>query len=279
MRGDVHARALAVHVRNCEISHWSCWGRSPGAAGVPTMTYHWALQWVPNIECLKLSEIILRVLQDDIPDEEIDHVAGLQSRVLYLDSRVFSLPQVPPFAPHNHCEFFVEGPEVTPQDFSALLPNLRSLTCSFLLLAYLAPVVPCEPYSYRRRTTFLSDLGAILGSHRLNTIANLPSHRQYISQWPMATAKLMTVGQLITSHATSVQWAVSLTTQQLHISVSARFPLTDLALQHTMLCGALSQNEWERSAVDEHGGKVIALFKARDPCVVDYDGCLQRLSA
>ncbi|KAF8890063.1 hypothetical protein BD779DRAFT_1671432 [Infundibulicybe gibba] len=96
------------------------------------------------------------------------------------------------------------------------------------------------------------------------------------------------------------KWAVSLTTQQLHISVYSRFPLMDLALQHTMLCGALSQKfpallsfrltyevEWERSAVDEawrvsvptwHREEVVALFKTGDPCVVDYDGHLQRLS-
>ncbi|KAF8899470.1 hypothetical protein BD779DRAFT_1667135 [Infundibulicybe gibba] len=80
------------------------------------------------------------------------------------------------------------------------------------------------------------------------------------------------------------KWAVSLTTQQLHIFLYARFPLMDLALQHAMLCGALSQKfpallsfrltyevEWERSAVDEawrvsvptrRQADVVARFKA-----------------
>ncbi|KAF8890062.1 hypothetical protein BD779DRAFT_1518193 [Infundibulicybe gibba] len=259
MHGDVHARALAVHVRNCKISHWSgCY---------PTLTHHWALHWAPNIECLKLSDssdinsrfwrIIggfskLKTLKlssvswDDIPDDsEIDHIAGLRVSSLKIsNSRVFLLPQAlnPTMLarlecdPNSldiileadgsvdtletltisypersgistwisvwslktilsktpslrdlaiYCECFAEGPEITPQDFSALLPNLRSLTCSFPLLAYLAPSGPLVSLTITDDDpeTLPSDLGAILGID-----LRLPSISQFGTPGSEATA-------------------------------------------------------------------------------------------
>ncbi|KAF8899463.1 hypothetical protein BD779DRAFT_1667130 [Infundibulicybe gibba] len=339
------------------------------------MSYHWALQWAPNIKLFQLSDsnigsgfwkIIgglskLKALemssvsfQGDIPVEEIDHVAGLRvSSLEILDSQVFSLFQVlnptilskldcdpesldtllaggsidslevltiadqggpgiaSPDSTSEHSEisvrslkailskvpslldltiypeFIIEDPGITPQDFSVLLPNLRSLACWFPHLAFLVlgrPLVSLQVLDGGDNPPL--DLGAIpsLGSHGSMDITELcitsaisltPGHfprlRKLVLDFPLDDDdELETPGPEVAAKLTTLitdtynKWAVNPSVQQLHITICAEFPLLDLALQHTMLSGILLQKfpalrqfqlgdhvEWEWSAVDK----------------------------
>ncbi|KAF8899467.1 hypothetical protein BD779DRAFT_1465379 [Infundibulicybe gibba] len=229
------------------------------------------------------------------------------------------VPSVRNFTIYSSIE---EGPVgVIPQDFSALLKNLCSLTCLVPFLAFLAPGRPLVSLHVLNGNSPPLDLGTILGSRGPNiTIKDLevPSritpttasdfprlhnltlrfHLDYehsIIPGPDAATNLMT---LIVD--TCNKWAVSPSVRWLHIRIGARFLTENLVLQHATLSGSLLQKfpalqqfqlghaRWERFAADEawqvlipacYRTNIIARFKAGNPCVVDHDGFLQRLSA
>ncbi|KAF8890057.1 hypothetical protein BD779DRAFT_1671428 [Infundibulicybe gibba] len=212
-----------------------------------------------------------------------------------------------------------EGPvEVIPQDFSALLKNLCSLTCLIPFLAFLAPGRPLVSLHVLDSNSPPLDLGTILGSRGPNTtirdleipstitpvtasdfpcLRNLKLEFDLDLDYEAEAAKWVT---LIVD--TCDKWAVSPSesVQWLRMRVSAKFLIENLALQHAMLTGSLLQifpalrqfqlghARWERFSKDRawqvlipacHRMGIIARFKAGDPCVVDHDGFLQRLSA
>ncbi|KAF8899450.1 hypothetical protein BD779DRAFT_1667118 [Infundibulicybe gibba] len=258
----------------------------------------------------------------DIPANEVAHVAGL--RVLSLNisnSRVFSLLQVLNSTmlsrlncdPNSLDTLLVGGPvetletltisdseiniqsmhitfskvpyirkltiyshteenstEVVPRSSPTLLPNLQSLKCFFPLLAFLAPGRPLVSLHVLDDDSPPLDLGTILGSHSL--LGFPPDIEELKTPGPEATTKLTT---LITD---------------------AWFPLTDLALQHTILFRILLRTfpallqfqlddpvTWKRFSVDEawrvlvpdkYREEVVAQLKAGDYDMVDHEGYL-----
>ncbi|KAF8879284.1 hypothetical protein BD779DRAFT_1159694 [Infundibulicybe gibba] len=78
------------------------------------------------------------------------------------------LSKVPSVHSFTIYSLITENNGVTPQDFSALLPNLRSLTCPLSLMALLAPGRPLTSVGVLGVENIPLNLGAILGSHEPN---------------------------------------------------------------------------------------------------------------
>ncbi|KAF8879281.1 hypothetical protein BD779DRAFT_1803425 [Infundibulicybe gibba] len=366
LRGDTHAQLLAAHIRTCNITFWSGgkFAGSNGWVGAAFITmYRRALRLVPNIEVLLLSyskidsemwEVVgrfskLKTLQvsdvsfrDDVPAEEVDHIAALRLLNFSIPhSQVSPLPRLlnpsmlsefcgdyssldalpasgtigtlktltisQPFQPikmqplmnilskvpsvHSLMIYSsIMGHDgITLQDFPALLPNLRSLTCPLSLMTLLAPGRPLKSVGVLQTRRVPLNLDAILGSHEPNTtitelsipptiadetpaISRFPRLRKLTLQIysdirrpqipaPEAAAELKS---LIISSCD--KWAGNHSVQQLDIPMESLvvFPLADLRLQYAMLTESLSQTfptllrfqlgeyaVWERFAVGD----------------------------
>ncbi|KAF8890068.1 hypothetical protein BD779DRAFT_1671435 [Infundibulicybe gibba] len=356
MRGNVRARALAVHIRGCSISH-----------GVPADSEmcHQILHWVPNVEFLqfidssdigfwgiigKLSKLKTLDLysmsfRDGVPAGGIDCVVGLRvSSLGIFNSKALSLLQVLNLTVLSrlHCDpnslstllaggpigtletltissseesvspwsldilskvpsirnltiftSATEGLEFMTQDFSALLPNLHSLTCGSPLL-FLASGRPLVSLHVLDEGGPVLDLGAILGSRGLNTIADLvipstiyptgghcfPHLRNLALEFPSYIDELENPGPEADAKLTTLiidscnKWVASPTIERLRITVCAGPPLVNLALQHTVLSGSLTPKfpalrrfqlgnevEWERFGVDEAWRVLVPIWR------------------
>ncbi|KAF8899443.1 hypothetical protein BD779DRAFT_1667112 [Infundibulicybe gibba] len=181
------------------------------------------------------------------------------------------LPKVPSVHKFKVCsEPFTEGPEALPQDFSTLLPNLRSLTCYHAFLALLAPSRPLVSLNVLDEYSPPLNLSAILRSYGPNatslgitclyipsniylTAGGFPHLRKLVvefpSAWYIARFELGIRGPKTTAGLMKFiidacdKWAGNPSIQQLRIAIEPGFdPMDlDLAIQHAALSGSLLQ--------------------------------------
>ncbi|KAF8879282.1 hypothetical protein BD779DRAFT_1474428 [Infundibulicybe gibba] len=199
----------------------------------------------------------------------------------------------------------MENLGVTLRDFSALLPNLRSLTCPPLLMSLLAPGRPLTHVKLHSRSNPSVNVGAILGFYDpKNTIIELsippittdeapatnyfPCLRKVVLRLPLPDPrhyKILAAGLKSLIVNSCSRWAGNPSIQQVVIptNVFVEYLVTNLALQHAILVEILSHAfpallrfqldecvVWERFAVSD-AWRVLLVAKHRAGLVARFE--------